>query len=131
MGDVLPPHITAAIVNEDNSAAAIVLVPVSLPEVGRGGGVDFTPSRPRRPAPFVSFRSSNKSAPPEAEKVDWTLSPHLLASRCHSSITRTNIHPETPQAIHPPPPLPPVTPIDEFHASRIRQQLSKQTAFDR
>lgn len=38
MGDVLPPHITAAIVNEDNSAAAIVLVPVSLPEVGERWG---------------------------------------------------------------------------------------------
>lgn len=38
MGDVLPPHVTAAIVNEDNSAAAIVLVPVSLPEGGERWG---------------------------------------------------------------------------------------------
>lgn len=41
MGDVLPPHVTAAIVNEDNSVAAIVLVPVSLPVVGEEGGGGF------------------------------------------------------------------------------------------
>lgn len=39
MGDgLLPPYITATIVNECNSAAAIVLVAVSLPEVGVGVG---------------------------------------------------------------------------------------------
>lgn len=41
MGDgLLPPYITATIVNACNSAAAIVLVAVSLPEVGGGWGGD-------------------------------------------------------------------------------------------
>lgn len=143
MGDVLPPHITAAIVNEDNSAAAIVLVPVSLLEVGEEGGEVGGGGRGWISPPEIHFMLSPPAdqgallrlfplgpqikAPPQRLRR-WTGPYHHISLR--PAVTHPSPGPTSIQKHPRPSTTPPITLIDEFHASCIRQQLSKQTAFD-
>lgn len=97
MGDgLLAPKITATVVNECSSAAAIVLLPVSLGE-GGGGGFHLRGSawcsQPHQTGGFLVFWDVAE----ESEKVLSCVgcsSPSRLLVRCRrpAFITRTFIH---------------------------------------